>query len=132
MKVKLICYTFVLYLQIESNMKHRKYIGELEEVILLTVGILNEEAYGLAVKQDIESRLGRKVSMGALHTALYRLEEKGYLTSRLGEATQVRGGKPKRYFRVTSPGQQILKHTMDDRQKLWHSLPEGVFQVNFS
>lgn len=113
-------------------MSHRKYIGELEEVILLTVGILNEEAYGLAVKQDIEARLGRKVSMGALHTALYRLEQKGYLTSQLGEATRMRGGKPKRFYKVTMPGQQILKHTMNDRQKLWHSLPEGVFQVNFN
>lgn len=112
-------------------MKHRKYLGELEEVILLTVGILNEEAYGLAIKKDIEVRLGRKVSMGALHTGLYRLESKDYLTSELGEATKTRGGKPKRYFKVTNLGQQTLRDTMADRQKLWKSIPDGVFQVGY-
>ena len=110
----------------------RKYIGELEEIILLTIGVLDQEAYGLAIKLAIEEKVGRKVSMGALHTGLYRLEEKGYLTSRLGEATNVRGGKPKRYFRVTMHGQQTLKETRDDRTKLWASIPEGVFQIKTS
>ena len=112
-------------------MGQRKYIGELEEVILLTVGILDDEAYGLAIKKDIEERLGRKVSMGALHTGLYRLEDKGYLNSTLGEATKMRGGKPKRYFRVTMTGQQVLQDTMNDRNKLWSSIPQGVFKLNF-
>lgn len=110
-------------------MRGRKYIGELEEIIMLTIGILDEEAYGLAIKLDIEERLGRKVSMGAMHTGLYRLEKKGYLTSKLGEATSVRGGKPKRYYKVTMEGQETLKETRDDRSKLWSSIPEGVFQI---
>lgn len=96
---------------------------------MLTIGILNEDAYGLAIKKEIEGRLERSVSMGALHTALYRLEEKGFLTSRLGEATKVRGGKPKRYFTVTAAGQNTLKEVMDNRKKLWNNIPDGVFQI---
>ena len=96
---------------------------------MLTIGILNEDAYGLAVKKEIEERLNRTVSMGALHTSLYRLEEKGLLTSRLGEATKKRGGKPKRFYAVTAKGQQILKEVMESRQDLWKGIPEGVFQI---
>lgn len=113
-------------------MKNRKYIGELEEVIMLTIGVLGDEAYGLAIKKEIDVRLNRVVSMGALHTGLYRLEEKGLLDSRLGEATKTRGGKPKRYFQVTMYGQQVLKETGDNRNLLWKSIPEGVFQVKLS
>lgn len=113
-------------------MKGRKYIGELEEIIMLTIGILGEDAYGLAIKKEIDERLNRKVSMGAMHTGLYRLEKKGYLESWMGEATSVRGGKPKRYFKVTMHGQQVLKDTMDDRTRLWKSIPEGVFQITIA
>ncbi|HAA24101.1 MAG TPA: PadR family transcriptional regulator, partial [Cytophagales bacterium] len=76
-----------------------------------------------------EGRLGRHVSMGALHTGLYRLEERGFLTSRLGEASNKRGGKPKRFFSVTAKGQEELKQVMDHRTALWRSIPNGVFQV---
>ncbi len=110
-------------------MSTRNNIGEFEEIVMLTVGILNEGAYGLAIKKEIEERLNRKVSMGALHTGLYRLEDKGFLTSRLGEATKTRGGKPKRYFAVTASGQKSLKEMMDTRKSLWENIPEGVFQI---
>lgn len=110
-------------------MSSRNHIGEFEEIIMLTIGILNEDAYGLAIKKEIEERLNRKVSMGALHTGLYRLEEKGYLVSNLGEATKKRGGKPKRFFKVTARGQNTLKDVMDSRNALWKNIPEGVFQV---
>ena len=96
---------------------------------MLTIGILNEEAYGLAIKNEIEKRLNRKVSMGALHTGLYRLEEKGFLNSALGEATKKRGGKPKRFYKVTMTGQNALREVMEDRAKLWKDIPAGVFQV---
>ena len=65
----------------------RSNIGEFEEVVMLTIGILGENAYGLAIKLEIEKRLKRAVSMGALHTGLYRLEEKGYLKSKIGRAS---------------------------------------------
>ena len=107
----------------------RRSLGEFEEVVMLTIGVLGENAYGLAIKSEIESRLKRSVGMGALHTGLYRLEEKGYLKSRLGEATKVRGGKPKRFFQVTGKGQKALKEMMEGRQKLWNDIREGVFKA---
>jgi PadR family transcriptional regulator PadR len=104
-------------------------LGEFEELVMLTIGVLGEEAYGLAIKTEIEKRMKRAVSMGALHTGLYRLEEKGYLRSRLGKATNVRGGKPKRFFQVTAGGQRVLKETMENRRALWKDIPEGVFKL---
>ena len=65
-------------------------LGEFEEIVLLTVGILYKDAYGVAIKKEIEDRLSRSVSIGALHTALLRMEEKGYLRSYEGEATAER------------------------------------------
>lgn len=67
--------------------------------------------------------------MGALHTALYRLEEKGYLKSKLGKPTSVRGGKPKRFFVVTNGGQKVLRRVMEARQKLWNEIPDGAFKL---
>src|SRR5688572_7617733 len=110
-------------------MLSRHNVGEFEEVVMLTVGILGDNAYGLAIKSEIELRLKRRVSMGALHTGLYRLEEKGYLKSKLGEATNVRGGKPKRFFKVTAKGQKTLKHMMEQRQDLWRDIPGSVFKI---
>lgn len=107
--------------------KHQ--LGEFEEIVMLTIGVLNEQAYGLAIKKEIEERLSRSVSMGALHTALYRLEDKGFLNSELGEATKVRGGKPKRFFKVTVFGQKELQRAMEDRQQLWKDIPSGVFEL---
>ena len=110
-------------------MLFRNTLGEFEEVVMLTIGVLTGNAYGLAIKMEIEKRLGRAVSMGALHTGLYRLEEKGYLRSKLGQPTKVRGGKPKRFFQVTAKGQRVLKEAMDNRQQLWKDIPEGVFKL---
>jgi len=110
-------------------MLSRNNLGEFEEIVMLTVGVLGENAYGLGIKEEIESRLKRSVSMGALHTGLYRLEEKGYLKSNLGKPTSVRGGKPKRFFTVTASGQKALKKIMEARQQLWKDIPEGVFKL---
>jgi PadR family transcriptional regulator, regulatory protein PadR len=110
-------------------MSSRNNLGEFEEIVMLTIGVLGENAYGLAIKEHIESRLTRSVSMGALHTGLYRLEEKGFLKSKLGKPTSVRGGKPKRFFVVTNGGQKALKKAMEDRQQLWSEIGEGVFKL---
>lgn len=110
-------------------MQSRSNIGEFEEIVILTIGVLGENAYGHSIKLEIEKRLKRSVSMGALHTGLYRLEEKGYLESRLGDATNIRGGKPKRFFKVTASGQKAVKNAMDSRKKLWDSIPQGVFKL---
>ncbi|MFK7951644.1 MAG: PadR family transcriptional regulator [Ekhidna sp.] len=102
-------------------------IGEFEEVVMLTVAILYEDAYGISIKEDIENRMQRKVSVGAMRTALSRLEKKGFLRSEFGEATAVRGGKRKRYFRVTTEGKKALEQVMESRKKLWEAIPSMAF-----
>ncbi|MGC4023086.1 MAG: helix-turn-helix transcriptional regulator [Cyclobacteriaceae bacterium] len=103
----------------------KKYqLGEFEEVVMLTVGILFDEAYGVSVKKEIESRLDRKVSVGALQTALRRLEDKGYLKSREGEVTEERAGRPKKYFQITALGKKAMEYTKSTREELWSAIPK--------
>ncbi len=103
-------------------------LGEFEEVVLLTVAVLHGNAYGVAVKEEIEQRLKRNVSVGAMRTALKRLENKGFLESKMGEVTAVRGGKRKRYFEVTPLGKKALDYVMNSRRKLWDAIPASAFQ----
>ncbi len=105
-------------------------LGEFEEIVLLTVAVLYDEAYGVAIKAEIEQRLDRKVSVGALQAALHRMEDKGLLNSWLGEATQVRGGKRKRYFRVTPYGQSVLAYVRETRNQLWDAIPNIAFKFS--
>ena len=102
-------------------------IGEFEEIVLLTVAVLYGNAYGITIKVEIEERLKRSVSVGAMRTALNRLEDKGFLESEFGEATAVRGGKRKRYFRVTPYGKKALDEVMDTRKQLWNAIPDVAF-----
>lgn len=106
-------------------------MGEFEEIVILTVGILNNEAYSVAIKNEIESRLQRNVSMGALHTALNRLEDKGYLRSFAGESTEERAGRPKRYFQITALGKKAMQFSKDTRDQLWQAIPKAVLKANF-
>jgi PadR family transcriptional regulator, regulatory protein PadR len=108
----------------------KKYqLGEFEEVVMLTVGILYNEAYGVSIKKDIEERLSRKVSVGALQTALKRLEDKGYLKSREGEATQERAGRPKRYFMITALGKKAMEYSKSTRDELWKAIPKVALDL---
>ncbi len=104
-------------------MKKRYYLGEFEELVLLVVAGLQSKAYGLSVTQVIEKDLKRSINMSAVHTCLYRLEEKGYLTSKLDGATNKRGGRRKRLFLITTEGQFALKEVRDQRQFLWSKIP---------
>ena len=104
-------------------------LGEFEEIVMLTVGVLYDEAYGVAIKQEIESRLKRKVSVGALQSALRRLEKKTYLKSREGEITKKRGRKPKRFFTITASGKEALKYSQDVRMELWNAIPEVALDL---
>jgi DNA-binding PadR family transcriptional regulator len=99
-------------------------------VVILTIGILNNQAYSVAIKDEIESRLSRSVSMGAMHTALKRLEEKGYLKSFSGETTEERAGRPKRYFEITSMGKKAMHHAKETRDELWKAIPKTVWQTS--
>lgn len=108
----------------------KKYqLGEFEEVVMLTVGILYKEAYGVSIKKEIETRLSRKVSVGALQSALKRLEHKGYLKSYEGEATPERAGRPKRYFTITAYGRKAVEYTRTTREELWRAIPKMALEV---
>ncbi|MEM6736770.1 MAG: helix-turn-helix transcriptional regulator [Bacteroidota bacterium] len=107
-------------------------LGEFEEIVMLTVAVLYENAYGISIKEEIEQRLKRKVSVGAMRTALSRLEKKGFLDSEFGEATAVRGGKRKRYYKVTPLGKHALDQVMETRKHLWNAIPSVAFDFKFS
>lgn len=110
----------------------KKYpLGEFEEIVLLTVGILYDEAYGVSIKKEIEKRLKRNVSVGALQSALKRLEDKGYLKSHEGEATEERAGRPKKYYQMTAYGKKALAHSKSTRDELWNALHKVALNMKF-
>ncbi len=106
-------------------------LGEFEEIVLLTVAVLDQEAYGFGIKEEIESRLERSVSIGALQSALRRMENKGYLTSQKGEGSTERGGRPKLFFRITAHGMRALDHNRNVRLDLWNSIPASVSKLSY-
>ena len=102
------------------------YIGELEELVLLTAVGLNDSAYGVAIVAEIEKETGRKINIGAIHTVLRRLESKGYVTSRLDGATNERGGRRKRIYTLTTSGLNILEEIYSIRTRLYRKInPSG-------
>jgi PadR family transcriptional regulator PadR len=98
------------------------YLGELEQIVLLAVLRLGDEAYAVPILEQIESQTGRKVARGALYTALDRLEAKGCLRSRVGEPLPERGGRARRYFTVTPAAVRSLKASRMALMRLWHGL----------
>jgi len=105
----------------------KTYLGEFEELILTMVGILGDEAYGKSVVEEIRAQLDRKVSLSAVHVTLYRLEDKGYVKSAMGGATSERGGRRKRYFRITNAGMALLQEMRENRIQLWKMIPQLKF-----
>src|SRR5688572_27854386 len=97
-------------------------LGEFEELVLLTVAALQGDAYGVEIKRELESRLKEKLSVGSIQSALKRMEEKGFLTSEFGEATQKRGGKRKRIYAPTAYAHRTLAELKDIRADLWNSI----------
>ena len=104
-------------------------LGEFEEAVLLTIGVLYEDAYGVSIKLAIEEKMNRNVSVGALQSALKRLEEKGYVTSSEGETTSERGGRPKKYFAITDTGKRTIKYTHQIRNELYDQIPRVVLTL---
>jgi PadR family transcriptional regulator PadR len=104
-------------------------LGEFEELVLLTVGALQEEAYGVKIKEELESRLKAKLSVGSIQSALKRMEDKGFLTSEFGEATQKRGGKRKRIYKCTSYAHKVLSDMKEIRARLWDAMPQVAYQL---
>ena len=98
-------------------------LGEFEEIVLLTVAALVNDAYSVAICDELEKNIGRPARLGVVHAVLNRLEEKGYVKSKLGEATKARGGKRKRYYTVTSGGKAALVRAREMREQLWSRIP---------
>ncbi|MFY0624656.1 MAG: helix-turn-helix transcriptional regulator [Reichenbachiella sp.] len=106
-------------------------LGEFEELVLLTVAVLQENAYGVEIKRELEDRLTEKLSVGSIQSALKRMEQKGFLTSEFGEASKKRGGKRKRIYCATPYAHRILAEMKDVRTKLYESvpIPLTIFQL---
>ena len=102
----------------------KEYLGEFEELVLTLVAALQEDAYGAAIADEIESRMKRDVNLSAVHVTLYRLEDKGYIKSSLGGGTNERGGRRKRIYTVTSAGMALLKAMKEARVDLWKLVPQ--------
>lgn len=105
-------------------MTDRSYLGEFELILLLAILHLGEEAYGVPISREIERHRGRNVAIGSVYAALERLEAKGLVASSLGDPTPERGGKAKRYFRITKEGLRHVHETRRVLTKLWQKLPE--------
>jgi PadR family transcriptional regulator, regulatory protein PadR len=101
----------------------KEYLGEFEELVLTMVGVLQEEAYGNAIVNEIKDRLGRDSNLSAVHVTLYRLEDKGLVKSNMGGATNTRGGRRKRIFSITNAGLAMLKSMKEARVDLWKLIP---------
>ena len=108
----------------------RTYLGEFEELVLLMIAILDGDAYGVTVSQEIEQQTGRVVIFGAVHNTLIRLEEKGFVTSEMGGATTERGGRRKRLFKLTALGKTALTDIQQLRNKLWNLMPDATLKLS--
>lgn len=105
----------------------KEYLGEFEELILTMVGILQQDAYGNAIVTEIKERVGREVNLSAVHVTLYRLEDKGLVKSKMGGATNERGGRRKRIFTITNAGLALLRAMKESRLDLWKLIPQLKF-----
>ena len=103
-------------------MSGRGFLGEFEHIVLLAVLRLNDQAYGVTVRREIEARTKREVSIGAIYATLDRLEAKGYVQSRAGDPTPERGGRSKRFFRVTAQGVSAVNRTHRALKRLTEGL----------
>ncbi|MEM6522478.1 MAG: PadR family transcriptional regulator [Bacteroidota bacterium] len=103
------------------------YLGELEELVLLTVGVLADKAYGVSVMDEIANTTGRVLNISAVHSVLKRLEAKGMVKSDMGGATNERGGRRKRLFSLTYLGKKALDESMTLRGSLYQRIPNMSF-----
>ncbi|HNP17114.1 MAG TPA: helix-turn-helix transcriptional regulator [Fulvivirga sp.] len=108
------------------------YLGEFQEIVLLAILILKDEAYGVSIQTEIMNELDRNISRGALHTALTRLQDKGFIKSEVGGATKERGGRRKRLYTVTNLGRAALNEARDIRDQMWKKVPDLALNFNYS
>src|SRR3970040_1792276 len=100
----------------------RIYLGELEELVLLMVALLNDEAYGVSIMEELKKQAARQISVSAVHAVLHRLEEKGFVRSKMGGASDERGGRRKRLFSITAYGRDVLEEKRDTRNLIWSTI----------
>jgi len=106
-------------------MPPRIYLGELEELILLMVALLNKDAYGVSITDELKKQAGREITISATHAALHRLEEKGFVKSKMGGASQERGGRRKRLFSITTYGRNALEELHETRNVIWNMITKA-------
>jgi DNA-binding PadR family transcriptional regulator len=104
------------------------YLGELEELVLLHIGILYPSAYGVAVMDEIETQTGRQIHISAVHSVLSRLEEKSLVRSSMSDPTDERGGRRKRIFTLTAAGKRALEDAHEMRNHLYRRIPRVALQ----
>ncbi len=106
-----------------------EHLGELEELVLLTVGSLINEAYAVVILEEIKTNTNRSMDVTAIHSVLRRLEKKGYVSSEMGGASSERGGRRKRFFSLTKAGRSVLDQSMELRYSLYQKLPKLTFSI---
>src|SRR5688572_31070144 len=102
-------------------------LGEFEELVLLMVAALHDEAYGVSILENLESKLGKKLNISAVHVALKRIEDKGFVKSRFGGITSDRGGRRKKFYVITALGKRMLDHQYDLRTSIYKLIPKMSF-----
>jgi PadR family transcriptional regulator PadR len=107
-----------------EQMRKRDYLGQFELMVLLAVLQAGDNAYGVPIAQEIEETTRKEVALGSIYAALDRLEAKGLVTSTMGDPTPERGGRAKRYFRVTVKGVREARQAQRTLKKLWTGLPQ--------
>jgi DNA-binding PadR family transcriptional regulator len=103
-------------------------LGEFEELVLLTIGLLHLDAYGLSIVDELKTHTKRNVTLSAVHKVLIRLEKKGFLKSHIGGATKERGGRNKKLYQLTYLGKEVVTRTRDLRNQMWAAIPELVWK----
>lgn len=115
-----------LIVKIKRYQMKRYYLGELEELILLTIAGISDPAYGVNILQELDRQTARTLDFSTVHSTLKRLEEKGFLSSEMGGATAARGGRRKRFFTITAYGVQALRENQEIRARLWSLVPSKI------
>jgi DNA-binding PadR family transcriptional regulator len=103
-------------------MKRPDSLGEFEQAVLVAVAHLEDDAYGVTIRREIETRTGRTIAVGALYTAIDRLEAKGFVTSSMSDPTPVRGGRSKRHVQLSSAGRNALRQSREFLSRMWDGL----------
>lgn len=113
-----------IFLQYREQMRKGEYLGNFELMLMLALLRLGEDAYGVTIAQELEEQTGREVVVASVYATLDRLQERGLVASSLGDSTPERGGRAKRYFRITGAGLREVRDARKSLMNLWEGLPQ--------